>query len=319
MHRSSSRATRWPVVRYFVLMLCLGAVPRPALADEPVAKLVSRGLELRRERRDSEALALFQSAFAASATPMILAQIALAEQALGRWLPAEQHLTSALSTHDKWVERNRVALERALGLIQSHLSWLVVTTNVESAQLWLGDRDLGTVRAAPWRVTSGTHELSLRLTDGRSTVRSVNLAAGEREHFHIEFSQPSPSTPCKTSGAQAARVPSSKIEHQASTRQTLAYASAALSVGALAGAVTASLLRLDYANRYNSEACAPDRSQQCAPYREVADTLGTVAVVGYVVAGAAALGSVALFTAPYWVPSRGPGGAQAGLSVTGTF
>src|SRR6478609_9850715 len=169
MHRSSSEARRWWFVPCVVLMVCVVAVPRRALADEPVAKLVSRGLELRRERRDAEALALFQNAFATSASPMILAQIALAEQALGRWLPAEQDLNAALATHDGWVDTNRSALERALAVIQSHLSWLAVTSNVESAQLWLDEHNLGAVRAAPWRVTAGAHELSLRLADGRSS------------------------------------------------------------------------------------------------------------------------------------------------------
>ena len=105
----------------------------------------------------------------------------------------------------------------------------------------------------------------------------------------------------------------------ANTRQTLAYASATLAVVALAEAVTASLLRLDYTHRYNSDACAPERSKQCGAYRDVANTLGNVAVVGYVVAGAAGLGSLALFTSPYWYPSTAAGGAQAGLSFSGKF
>ena len=317
MRRSSSEPRRGLFGRCcLVLALCSCALPGTALADEPAAQLVSRGLELRRERRDAEALALFQAAFATSAQPMILAQIALAEQALGRWPAAEQDLTSALAKHDSWVEANRGALEKALTVIRAHLSWLAVTTNVESAELWLDNRNLGKVRAAPWRVSAGTHELSLRLPDGRSAARSVPLAAGEREHFHLEFPKnpafevepprgdmpsaaPRPSAPAKSVAPDAAKAAgSAAAAHAASSRQTLAYASATLAVVALAEAVTASLLRLDYAHRYNSDACAPERSKQCAAYRDVADTLGNVAVVGYVVAGAAGLGSVALFTSP---------------------
>jgi uncharacterized membrane protein len=104
-----------------------------------------------------------------------------------------------------------------------------------------------------------------------------------------------------------------------STRRALAYGSAALAVVALGEAVTASLVRLHYAHRYNSEACAPDRSKQCAPYRDEANTWGDVAVAGYVVAGAAGLGSLALFTAPYWYPKTTTGSAQAGLAISGQF
>ncbi|HET9931601.1 MAG TPA: hypothetical protein VFQ35_12965 [Polyangiaceae bacterium] len=290
-----------------------------------MADLVTRGLERRRERRDTEALALFRDAYSISATPMILAQIALAEQALGQWLLAEQDLTAALATHDGWVEANRDALDRALVVIQSHLSWLAVTTNVESAEVWLDDRKLGVVRAAPWRVIQGPHELSLRLADGRSSTRSLELSAGAREHFHVDFS---PLLPSIASGphARAPRVRQSAKTFDAAnatpetnTRKTLAFASAALSVSAFAGAVTASLLRLEYAHHYNSDACAPDRSQKCAAYRDVAERLGTVAVVGYAVAGVGALGSVALFTAPYWLPGPDPKASQAGLCVWGTF
>jgi hypothetical protein len=320
MPRSSNRARRFRfALCWLVLVLSLGVLPRRASAAEAPAELVSRGLELRRERRDGEALALFQRAFAASPKPMILSQIALAEQALGRWLSAEQDLTSALAAPDRWVEANRVALERALTVIRSHLSWLTVTSNSASAQLWLDNRNLGAVRAAPFRVEAGVHELSLRMPDGRSSARSVELIGGEREHFHIDFSEAPPLATAKIPSQPARAVDAPSKPQTMSTREALAVASAAVSVVALAAAVTVSLLRADYVEHYNSDACAPNRSQQCAAYREVADTLGTLSVVGYVVGGVAALGSAALFTAPYWYPSSGSSGTQAGLLLSGQF
>ncbi len=324
--RRSSNSSSW--LRFgrvlLQLWLCLGALARPAFADEPSAEWVSKGLLLRRERRDAEALQLFQRAYSAAAKPMILAQIALAEQALGRWPSAERDLTSALATHDAWIEANREALEKALLIIQAHLCWLLVTSNVESAELWLDTQHLGRVPAAPFRVAEGTYELSLRLADGRSSTRSVQLAATEREHFHVEFTEPPPAAaecpvPPPVVAPKPAKIPASSPVHASSTRQSLAFATATLSAFALAGAVTASLIRVDYIERYNSAACAPDRSKQCAPYRDIAGTLGNVAIAGYVVAGAAGLGSVALFTAPYWYPSAGRGGAQAGFTLSGKF
>jgi hypothetical protein len=324
MRRSSSK------VRFLrfacglgLLLLCSAAVPRPALGGEASADPVARGLELRRERRDAEALALFQSAYSAAAKPMILAQIALAEQALGRWLSAERDLASALGTRDPWVDANRGVLEKALSVIQSHLSWLAVTTNVESAEVSLDGLKLGSVRATPWRVTEGVHELALRVADGRSVTRSIEIAGGERAHFHVEVSelasltapgQLSSSAPKPVQPIQSANAPPAT-----NIGQSFAFATTAVSVVALAEAVTASLLRADYVEQYNSDACAPDRSQKCAPYRDVADTLGTMAIVGYAVAGAAALGSVALFTSPYWYPNTGSRGGQAGLTVSGRF
>ena len=272
---------------------------------------------------------MFQRAFAVSAEPMILGQIALAEQALGRWPSAEKDLTSVLATHDVWVDANRSALEKALAVIAQHTSSLSVTSNVASAELWLDDQSQGKLPAAPLRVAAGPHELTLRAPDGRSVTRAVELNAGEREHFHLEFSAPAASLPVPVPVpasvsvspplAPPARAPSppAVAPHTLSTRHALAYASTALAIVALGEAVTASLVRLDYAHRYNSDACLPQRSKQCAPYRDMAGTWGDIAVVGYAVAGAAGLGSVALFTSPYWYPS--PSGGQAGLSLSGRF
>jgi len=83
-------------------------------------------------------------------------------------------------------------------------------------------------------------------------------------------------------------------------------------------AVAASLVRLRYVDKYNSQSCAPNRSERCAPYRDSANTFGTVAVVGYAVAGAAGVTSIALFTEPWW---NGGGGSQARatLSFSGSF
>ena len=330
MHRSSSNVRRLA----WCLAWCAWAWSARAAAEPAPSELVAKGLELRRERRDAEALVLFQQAFSVAPESMILGQIALAEQALGRWPSAEKDLSSVLATHGSWVDANRGALEKALAVIALHLSTLSVTSNVESAELWLDDQHLGNVSSAPVRVAAGAHELSLHARDGRSVSRSVALVAGEREHFHLEF--PSAAPPVLVPPAALARAPepaptapdrahSKKIpvnepaapSHTIGTRQALGYASAALAVIALGEAITASFVRLDYAHRYNSDACLPERSKQCAPYRDMANTWGDVAVVGYAVAGAAGLSSLALFSAPYWYPS--PSGGQAGLAISGRF
>src|SRR4051812_23324545 len=142
MRRSSSKA-RLRAVYGALFALCLVLSPRRAAADDSPSELVSKGLELRRARHDAEALTLFRTAYAASPQPMILGQVALAEQALGRWPAAEQDLVSVLATHDGWVEAHRSALETALSVIQSHLCSLSVTSNLEAAELWLDEEDLG--------------------------------------------------------------------------------------------------------------------------------------------------------------------------------
>src|SRR3954466_7836710 len=90
-----------------------------AQADEDA---IRAGVELRKEQRDAEALDAFRKAFAIKATPRAQAQIALAEQALGRWLEADRDIEAALSaTEDPWVVKNRGYLEDARATIAHHV------------------------------------------------------------------------------------------------------------------------------------------------------------------------------------------------------
>jgi tetratricopeptide (TPR) repeat protein len=299
----------------------LHVAPRVSAAPGDEAdRLVAEGLELRRARRDQEALAAFEQAYRSQASAAILAQIALAEQALGRFVEAERHLSASLGTSEPWIEKRRPALEQALRAIQARLSWLEVSSNVKGAELWLDDQRHGELPSSSLRVTSGAHRLSLRAADGRIIERSVELGPGERHVFQLEFPAPPvpKSEPPRASASAPAPAAPARERHDGNTARAWAYAAAAVAGVALAEAVAASILRMDYVDEYNSESCAPDRSQRCAPYRNSAETFGTVALVGFAVAGAAGLTSVALFTEPWWNSADGAS-ARATLSVSGTF
>ncbi|MBK8695071.1 MAG: hypothetical protein IPN17_23025 [Deltaproteobacteria bacterium] len=69
------------------------------------------GVELRRAHRDEEALAHFTRAYGQTRSPVAQAQMGLAEQALGRWVEAEEHVRRSLeAATDPWILRNREAL-----------------------------------------------------------------------------------------------------------------------------------------------------------------------------------------------------------------
>src|SRR5450432_505854 len=85
-----------------------------APSDEDAVGLMRQGIELRRAGRDQDALDLFQRAERVAPSPRGLAQIGLAEQALGRWVAANRHLGSALKNQgDPWIARNHAKLEKA--------------------------------------------------------------------------------------------------------------------------------------------------------------------------------------------------------------
>jgi hypothetical protein len=85
--------------------------------------LLARGVALRWQRRDAEALVEFQHAYAMHPCPRAGGQIALAEQALGHWPEAESGLVAALaSADDPWIAYNRRPLEAALETVRQRLA-----------------------------------------------------------------------------------------------------------------------------------------------------------------------------------------------------
>jgi hypothetical protein len=167
-------ATR--LVLGFSASLVLLGVTSPARAGDASAEPLRRGVELRKEHRNEEALAEFQRAFAEDPSPVARAQIALAEQALARWPEAEHDLAEALSaTEDPWIASNRARLADAMSAITRHLGWLQVSVNVTGAELLLDGRP---IERTPARVQSGMAVLQVRAPGFVPDIRRIEVAPG---------------------------------------------------------------------------------------------------------------------------------------------
>lgn len=182
--------------------------PTPSPVPPPDADaLIAQGVTLRTQQRDAEALALFERANAMTPSPRALAQIALAEQALNRWVAAERHLREALaSASDPWIARNAPALRSALGVIDSHLGRLEVRTNVPGAELWVSAVREGTLPlTAPLRVPVGSLPIEVRAAGYQPATRTVTITTGNITTETITLTQDpqvvgpmGPSTPGST-------------------------------------------------------------------------------------------------------------------------
>src|SRR5688572_17737468 len=74
-------------------------------AQSEADKLIDQGVDLREQGKDVDALEKFKRAYELSKSARALAQMALAQQALGRWLEAEASLQKALEAkNDKWIK-----------------------------------------------------------------------------------------------------------------------------------------------------------------------------------------------------------------------
>lgn len=93
----------------YVSALLLIAAPQLALGQaQSPDQLIEAGVAARRGGDDERALVLFTQAWASGHSPRARAQMGLAEQALGKFVDAEAHLSEALAAPgDAWITARR--------------------------------------------------------------------------------------------------------------------------------------------------------------------------------------------------------------------
>jgi hypothetical protein len=154
-----------------------GAIAR---ADD-VDALLQKGVELRRRGKEQEALDTFQHAAQIKRTPHVVAQVALAEQALGLWVAAERDLKEALDAgaNDSWIGKNRHPLDESLRVIQSHLGSLAVLGQPADAEVLADGEVVGRLPiATPVRLPIGEVSLIVRKDGYDKVTRVVTIARG---------------------------------------------------------------------------------------------------------------------------------------------
>jgi hypothetical protein len=128
--RTSDRARRADAAIMLAIGVTIlgGPYARAASPGESVDDLIKRGSQLRLQNKPAAALELFERAHAVAPSPRTLGQIGLAEEALGRWVEAFDHLTGALAaSDDPFVKKNRAALESGLSYVRRQVGEIVVT------------------------------------------------------------------------------------------------------------------------------------------------------------------------------------------------
>jgi hypothetical protein len=321
----------------FSLLLTAGAQAQSAgRAENPEAdKFVARGIELRAQGKDNEALRAFQKA--AEIDPdSVRVQIHLATvyQALGNWLLADDYLSMALARQNHpYVNRHRQTLEDAKRVIDSNIGRLEVEGEPVGAEVRLNGRLVGTLPlATPIRTTIGSYRFEVRRAGHYSVERPIVITGGGlvRETVRLE---PLPDDERGTDGtasyARGSAVSNGgAYDSPGSPWLTWTFASAAGLAGATA--VGAVVFREVHAGRWNDNSRCLDaertRAEVCGDERDKAHAAESVALVSGVLAGVfattAVLSAVGLFESdapPGEAALRGCSVGFAGASCFGEF
>ena len=248
--------------------------------------LIQQGLEMRRQAKPEEALALFQRAHAVAPSPRTFGQMGLVETSLKRWVDANLHLAVSLtSPDDAWVVKNRAFLEQALATTKQHIGDLVVT-GPAGVEVFVGGKSVGTLPAIP-PVHLGEGQIAVSATAAgfQPFDQTVSISSGARAAIAIALrpivvnQAPAVTSAALTNGASLT-TPAQSPGSGRSTWHTWTGASLAV---AGAGALTWGIIWIAIDNH---DACGSTQGSSCG-------TAYNTKTPGWILAGvgAAALAS----------------------------
>jgi hypothetical protein len=309
-------------------LLVLVARVEPSLAEtsDRAEALIRRGVESRKAGHDEQALDAFRSSYQTKPTPRALAQMGMAEQALGRWVEGERDLKGALtSPTDPWIARNLVTLEKSLTTVSEHLGSVQIVGTPAGARVALDEREVGKLplesaaRAPAGEVmvtvsASGFADISRKVTvvPGGLVREVIALHAVNSAQSRLATTAPSPEVkeaavddgdgptlgagaPSSTESASdkkdAAAEPGSRLTG------TQYFGIAAGVVGAAAAGVgTLFLLRAISKNKDSQAGCPQNYCDDAgAQLRRQAITAGDRATLAFVVGGVLVASGITMF------------------------
>ena len=202
------------VVVCTALLLFAIARAEPSRAEDPrtaAADHYARGTELAGQGLYEAALEQFNDAYAASPHFAVLYNIGQAQMALGRPLEAIEALSKYLRDGaDQVPLSRREQVQAQIGLLESRLAELSITTNHQGAAVKVDGRDVGrTPLFQPIRLPAGMHTVTASLPNGAQVTEDVPLKESERRTVDSTLAVPPGSSPTVsvTEGSSGAAQP----------------------------------------------------------------------------------------------------------------
>jgi hypothetical protein len=268
-------------------------------------KAIAHGVELREKGKDEEALDEFRRAYSLQPSPKARAQMALAEQALGMWVLAEEHLREALrSVEDPFIAKHKAALASSLATIGQHLGSLEIRGEAPGAEVFIDGAKAGTLPfREPKRVEAGMRNLEVRSPGFYPVSRVVRVPAGETARETIELhaqrpNEPAPDKPAVTPAPAAsngghpwtAEPPRPREDSGGSGVRTIGWVFVGTSVALVSTGIVGQFVRQGQIASYNEDKSCPGQGSAtqppaCADLVRTSQTWNTVSIVSFIGAG----------------------------------
>jgi PEGA domain len=299
-----------------------GAPPRAHAADPvEVEGLIRQAVGFRQKGQDHAALPLFRKAYDLERSPRTAAQLGLCELALGYSVPAEQHLSEALtSVKHLWVEKHREALEEALKNARGAVARVEVSGSPAGAEVFVNGTRVGVLPLMePVAVSEGLVHVRVKAPGFAEEVKNFKIPGGGHERWSVSLNPapqssatagsselksnllppaPSPqpgSAPIiadpPDSGASGALVGRAPAPSRSAWRPLRYVAAGAAGVSLITGVVFHAV-RERRADDFNRQ-CFPVVGSECTELESSVDRARNGAIVGY--AAAALLGATATY------------------------
>jgi hypothetical protein len=271
------------------------------------AALIRKGLDLRQKGQDEEALKEFRRAYELSKSARALAQIALAEQALGRWLEAESYLTEALThTEESWIGHNKKSLNQALNDIQGHLGSLELPGEAKEGMVKVDGVQVATLPLTKsLRVPAGSIALEVQAPGYLPIVRTVVVPARGLAREPLVFVAVPPAAkplppqenppPQLAGGTVMPKEEKSQVQPSSwGTGRTVGVILGVAALGSLGTGIAFHVTHESRAKSYKDHGCQTNLPPaDCQSRYDSVNSAEYIAIAGYV--GAAVLGGVATY------------------------
>lgn len=264
---------------------------------DPAATPLLEGSALRSARNELAALAAFERAYALCHCEEAMAQRAFAEQALGRWEDAAEHLDAVpLSSNDPWVARHREAIAAARTHIEEHVGWLELRVTPPHARARVAGRD----RADARRIRVARGEVAVRVEAAGYVAETRIVRVARHGATRIEVSllpeAPPPPAPHVVMGGVSRAMEAPREAARPRYRRWV-WATGITAGLSLIGAGVALWARGEVAARYSDPSCVTvfaSRDERCGAYGDAVVVNEALAATGFAVAGLAGVAAAVL-------------------------